>query len=174
MFKIIACINQSNVIGNNGNLIYKIPNDLANFARQTKGNVVIMGRKTFNSLPNGKPLAERINIILTRDTEFCVDSEFDNVFICHTIEEVQELCNALFAGKEHFVIGGGEIYKEFLEKGLVDEMRITKVNDSSDGDAVFPRFDDEDEWKTYYKSMCQTWSEGGVDRSFYYIVYKKN
>ena len=61
MFKIIACVNQEGVIGNEGKLLYTIKADLKNFRNQTLSNVVIMGRKTFESLPNGKPLDGRIN-----------------------------------------------------------------------------------------------------------------
>ena len=70
MFKIITCINKKGVIGNEGKLLYHIKNDLANFKRMTVGNVVIMGRKTFESLPGGKPLNDRINIVLTHDAEW--------------------------------------------------------------------------------------------------------
>ena len=72
MFKIIACINQKRALGKDGKLLYTIKNDLANFKRMTVGNVVIMGRKTFESLPNGEPLKDRINIILTSNEEYGV------------------------------------------------------------------------------------------------------
>ena len=65
MFKIIACINKRGVIGNHGKLLYSIKNDMKNFKSMTIGNVVIMGRYTFESLPKKKPLKDRINIIIT-------------------------------------------------------------------------------------------------------------
>ena len=79
MFKIIACINQKRALGKDGKLLYTIKNDLLNFKRQTLGNVVIMGRKTFESLPNKEPLKDRINIILTSNEEYGVSQDFDNV-----------------------------------------------------------------------------------------------
>lgn len=173
MFKIIACINKKNVLGNNGKLVYHINSDLQNFAKMTKFNgVVIMGRKTFESLPNGEPLNDRINIILTSNNDYNVDTVYDNVYIAHSVEDVVELCEALFPNKELFVIGGESIYRQFMEKSLVDEMRLTIVKDDADGDAFFPEFN-RDEWYTYYKSMAQVSSWENVEKTFYYEILKK-
>lgn len=174
MFKIIACINQKNVLGKDGKLLYHIGNDLHNFKTMTSFNgVVIMGRKTFESLPNGEPLKDRINIILTSDVNFGVDQDFDNVYIVHSLKDVIELCEAFFYDKELFVIGGESVYRQFLEADIVDEMRLTIVNDDCDGDVFFPQYGDD--WYTYYKSMAQVSSWEGVDRSFYFqILRKKN
>jgi len=169
MFKIIACINQKMVIGKNRELLYHISNDLANFRSMTLNNVVIMGRKTFESLPGGKPLSDRINIILTTDEEYGVEPA-DNVFITNSIEDTINLCKALFPDKEWFVIGGGDIYKQFMEKGLVNEMRLTVVNDYTDGDVFFPEFD-KGEWHTYYESLNMHTTD---DTSFRFQVLKKN
>lgn len=169
-FKLIACINKKNVIGNEGKLLYTIKNDLANFKRMTVGNVIIMGRKTFESLPDGKPLPNRYNIVLTNNKDWCTD-QADNLFIAHSVDDVVNLCDAMFEDKELFVIGGESIYREFMEKGLVDEMRLTVVNSEIDGDTHFPEFDRND-WYTYYKSMAQVSSWGRIDTSFYYEILK--
>lgn len=169
MFKIVACINQKKVLGKDGKLIFHISNDLENFRRMTINNVVIMGRKTFEELPNGKPLKDRINIILSSDDEFGVDLEYDNVYIAHSINDVIELCEAFFQDKELFVIGGEKVYHQFMEQNLVDEMRLTIVDDNSDGDVFFPEYV-EDEWYTYYKSTNQT---EGSEKPFYFVVLKK-
>lgn len=153
-FKIIACFNKKRVLGKDGHLIWRIGNDMANFKRQTLGNVVIMGRKTYESLPNGEPLKDRINVIISANEEFSVDSKFENVFIVKTIEDAVELCETLFDDKELFVIGGESIYRQFMERGLVDEMRLTIVNDETEGDVFFPEYN-EDDWYVYYKSMAQ-------------------
>ena len=171
-FKIIACINQKRVLGNEGKLLYHIGNDLANFKRMTVGNVVIMGRKTFESLPNNEPLKNRINVILTADEEYCVDSKFDNVYIVHSVDDAIELCEAFFGDKEVFIIGGESIYRQFMEKNIVSEMRLTIVNDDADGDVVFPEYNEED-WYVYYKSMAQVSSWEGVDKSFYFEILLK-
>ena len=147
-FKIIACFNKKRVLGKDGHLIWRIKNDLANFKRQTLNNVVIMGRKTFESLPNQEPLKNRINIIITSNKEFCIDPKYDNVYIVYSINDAVELCNALFDDKEIFVIGGESIYRQFMDSGLVAEMRLTIVNDEADGDVFFPEYN-EDEWHVY-------------------------
>lgn len=171
-FKIIACINQKRVLGNEGKLLYHIGNDLANFKRMTVGNVIIMGRKTFESLPNNEPLKDRVNIIITNNEEYGVNAEFKNVYIVHSVKDAVELCDAFFGDKEVFVIGGESIYRQFMEENLVDEMRLTIVNDDADGDAVFPEYN-EDDWYVYYKSMAQVSSWEGVDKSFYFEVLLK-
>lgn len=172
MFKIIACINQKRVLGKDGKLLYTIKNDLSNFCRMTTNNVVIMGRKTFNSLPNGEPLKDRINIVLTTDEEFGVYQDYDNVYIVHSVKDVVELCEAFFSDKELFVIGGETLYRQFMEENLVDEMRLTIVKDDADGDVFFPEYN-EDDWYSYYKSMAQVSSWENVDKSFYFEVLKK-
>ena len=172
-FIIIACINQKRAIGKNGKLLYHIGNDISNFARMTKNNgVVIMGRKTFESLPNGEPLKDRINIILTSNEEYGVSQDFDNVYIVHSVKDVIELCEAFFSDKELFVIGGEAIYRQFMDADLVDELRLTVVKDDEEGDVTFPEFN-ENEWRTYYKSMAQVSSWKGVDKSFYFHILKR-
>jgi dihydrofolate reductase len=171
-FKLIACFNKKRVLGKDGHLIWRIGNDMANFKRQTLCNVVIMGRKTYESLPNGEPLKDRVNVIISANEEFSVDSKFENVFIVKTIEDAVELCETLFDDKELFVIGGESIYRQFMEKGLVDEMRLTIVNDECEGDVFFPEYN-EDDWYVYYKSMAQVSSWEGVDKSFYFEILLK-
>lgn len=174
-FKLIACINERNVIGRNGGLLYSIKNDLKNFKRMTTNNVVIMGRKTFESLPNKSPLPNRINIIVTSDDNFNVDKN-DNVFIVHSINEVIDLCNAFFSNKELFVIGGGNLYNQFLDLNLVNEALITKVNDDSfeEGDVTINTpWDSDDKWKVYYESYAQRQRCDDNDISYKFIIYKK-
>lgn len=151
-----------------GKLLYSIKNDMENFRRMTLGNVVVMGRKTFESLPNGKPLDGRVNIIVTSNEDYSVEA-CDNVFIVNSLEGAIELCEAMFYDKEIFLIGGASVYKEALDKGLVDEMRITYVKDNADGDVFFPLVR-EDEWYVYYESMEQK-DLGGI--TFYLQILKK-
>ena len=172
MFKIIACFNKKRAIGKEGKLLYSIKNDLTNFKSMTVGNVVIMGRKTFESLPNGEPLKDRVNIILTKDTEYGV-TPADNVFITNSIEDTVELCEALFSDKELFVIGGQSIYQQFMDKNLVSEMRLTIVDDETDGDSFFPEYKEE-EWTTYYRTMEQLVdSLNPRSKTFHFQILKK-
>lgn len=172
-FKIIACINKKKAIGINGGLLYHLSSDIKNFVRMTKFNgVLIMGRSTFESLPNGEPLKGRINIIMTSNEEFGIDPKYDNVYIVHSLKDAVELCDAFFYDKEVFVIGGESIYRQFMEADLIDEMRLTIVNDDEDGDVFFPQYNEED-WYVYYKSMAQVSSNDNIDKSFYYMILKK-
>ena len=171
MFKIIACVNKKGAIGDKGKLLYSIKSDLANFKSMTVGNVVIMGRKTFESLPGGKPLSDRINIVLTHDVEWGAEPA-DNLFIANSIEDAIGLCEAYFFDKEWFVIGGETIYNQFLMGDFVDEMRLTIVDDDTDGDTHFPVFNDK-HWKTYHESLAQVDSSGGKETSFVFKILKK-
>lgn len=171
-FSIIVCVNDKLAIGDNNGLLYHIKGDMKNFQRMTTDNVVIMGRKTFESLPNQTPLKNRINIIVTRDTEYSVDASFDNVMIVHTIEDAIALCDALYDDKECFVIGGESIYNEFITRGLVDTMYVTSVNDDKEGNAHFPDIlSDNDTWKLFYQSYTQRQRSDEMTYSF--SIYKK-
>ena len=171
MFKIITCTNKKGAIGKDGKLLYSIKSDLANFKRMTVGNVVVMGRKTFESLPGGKPLPNRINIILTHDLEYGVEPD-DNVYITNSIQDVVDLCQTLFSDKQWFVIGGETVYNQFLMCDLVDEMRITVVDDETEGDTYFPSFNDKN-WNIYYESLNQVDSSGEKETSFIFQILKK-
>jgi dihydrofolate reductase len=171
-FIIIACLNKKRAIGKNGKLLYHINNDINNFSMMTKHNgVVIMGRKTFESLPGGKPLPDRINIVLTSDVEWGVEAS-DNLYIVNSIEDAVELCEAFFSDKELFVIGGESVYRQFIENDLVDEMRLTIVNDETEGDTHFPEFN-KDEWNEYYMSMAQVSNWEYKETTFYFQILKK-
>ena len=141
MFSIIVCVNNKNVIGKDNQLLYKLPSDLKHFKKITTNNVVIMGRKTFESLPI-KPLPNRVNIVITRDKNF----KADGVEVVHSIEDAIYLCSEFFSDKKCFIIGGGQIYQECIDKGYVHEIIVTHVDDDSDGDTYFPSNLDKNEW----------------------------
>lgn len=141
MFSVIVCVNNKNVIGKNNKLLYNLPSDLRHFKKMTTNNVVIMGRKTFESLPI-KPLPNRVNIVVTHDENFKVDG----VEVVHSIEDAIFLCSEKYLDKKCFVIGGGQVYQECFDKGYVHEVIVTQVNDDSDGDAYFPSNIDKSEW----------------------------
>ena len=159
---IIACVNKSNSLGLNGELLYKIKKDLLNFKRMTTNNVVIMGKNTYDSLPI-KPLKNRINIVIT-NKDGCDEKE--NLYFVNSVESAINLCERFFLDKEIFIIGGGMIYKEFIN--LATEMRLTIVNDDTKGDTFFPKFN-ENEWYTYYETLEQT--EGNL--SFIFKILKR-
>lgn len=144
---IIVAKSENNVIGANNELLWHIPEDLKLFKLLTKDNYIIMGRKTFESLP--KVLDDRIHIVLTRDTEYTINNP--NVIIFHDIDTILNFIenkpNELF-----YIIGGGEIYKLFLP--YVYELNISVVNGNFDGDTYFPDIN-ETIWQPYYKQKYE-------------------
>ena len=124
---IIAAVSINNVIGNDNKLIWKLSNDLKRFKNLTTNHSVIMGRKTFESLPN--PLPDRDNIVITRDTNYSKP----NIQVCSSIEDAINLTKT---DTQPFIIGGGEIYSQTIN--IVDKIELTRVHDEFDGDAYFP------------------------------------
>lgn len=136
MVKLIVAIASNNVIGKNNDLIWHLPADMRFFTQTTKGNVVIMGRRNWNSIPDKyRPLPGRLNIVVSRDTSFqdegCeVYDSIESAIAAHSMDE----CDT-------YIIGGGQVYAYCLEKDLVDEMLISKVDQDFDGDTFFPDID---------------------------------
>ena len=157
-FNIIACINDKLCLGKEQKLIYDIKDDLTNFKRMTIGQVVIMGRKTLESLPNGQPLSNRINIIITNDRHFGEDKTDEwpcyAVKVVHSVDEAISLCESLYKDKECFVIGGAMIFSQFLARNIVDKMYLTEVADSYCGDTFFPNVFEN--WRIWYQSPFGT------------------
>ena len=112
MVKMILAVSQNGVIGNDGKLPWKIPEDLKRFKKLTEGNVVIMGRKTYESI--GKPLPNRINIVLSGSWKMSKDYP-DDILIASNLQEALEISSS-FPGKEIFIIGGESVYRESLER----------------------------------------------------------
>ena len=150
-FKIITCINYKNALGNKGELLYHIKNDLENFRRMTINNVVIMGRKTLESLPKGKGLPNRINIVISSDKNY----KAENCIVCPSIDDAITLCEQEYQNMDWYVIGGGAIYTQFLERKLVDTIYLTEVIDDTVGDTFFPNFREDESWYCFYQSEAQ-------------------
>ena len=134
---LIVAIAENNVIGKDNDLIWHLPNDMKFFRATTSNHHIITGRKNYISIPEKyRPLANRTNIVLTRQTDF---SE-EGCVIAHSLEEAIEHAKKN-KETELFIIGGGQIYKEAIEKGLIDKMYITHVQQEFDGDTFFPEID---------------------------------
>ncbi|ABR37059.1 MULTISPECIES: dihydrofolate reductase [Clostridium] len=130
MISIIVAIAKDNVIGKDNKLLWHISEDLKRFKKITTGKKMIMGRKTFESLPGILP--NREHIVLTRDNNFNVDS--DKVTIEHDFNSVLQRYSE--CEDEVFVIGGAEIYKQFLP--YAKKLYLTKVDEEFEGDTYFP------------------------------------
>ena len=143
MFSIIVAHSKNNVIGKDNKLLWHIPNDLKRFKELTMGKSMVMGRKTFESLPGVLP--GRKHIVLTRDKNFTHENK--NVEVITDFESfVEKYKNS---DEEIFVIGGGEIYKMFLP--YAKKLYITEVMMNIDGDTKFPKIDKSD-WNIDFES----------------------
>ena len=156
---IIAAVSINNVIGNNNKLIWKLSNDLKRFKNLTTNHSVIMGRKTFESLPN--PLPDRDNIVITRDTNYLKP----NIQVCSSIEDAINLTKT---DTQPFIIGGGEIYSQTIN--IVDKIELTRVHKEFDGDAYFPEIP-LDIFKLINEENYNSDLENEFDYS--YLTYKK-
>lgn len=169
MFTIICCVNNKFYIGKDNKLLYRIKDDMTNFKKITTGNVVIMGRNTFESLPNKIPLPNRINIIITSDKSYHIKSS-ENAYIVSSIEDAIDLCKSMFNEKKWYVIGGASIYKRFLSLNMVDEMILTIVDDDTEGDTKVDFFEgDTNKWSVVYKSETQTDKKTNLKFKFLYL-----
>jgi dihydrofolate reductase len=144
IISIIVAISKNQVIGKNNQLIWHLPKDMKFFMDTTMDTVVIMGRKNYESIPKKyRPLKNRKNVIITRNKSY----KAEGCTIVNSIDESLKVVNNI-ENKKIFVIGGGEIYKKFLEKGLIDRMYITHIDQYFDGDTFFPEVNYES-WKSY-------------------------
>ena len=127
---LIAAVSENNALGKNNQLIWHLSEDLKRFKRLTQGHSIIMGRKTFESMP--KALPNRKNIILTRNKGY----KAQNAWVVHTIEEALKLTEG---DSQPFIIGGGEIYKLFLYHA--DSIELTRIHRNFEADTFFPEID---------------------------------
>lgn len=143
MLSISVAVCNNNIIGGDNKLLWHIPDDLKRFKENTMGKTMIMGRKTFESLPGILP--GRTHVVLTRDKSFKVDSE--NVIIIHSLEEI--LSTYSNTEEEVFIIGGGQLYKSTIDH--CQKIYLTIVNKDFEGDTYFPDIN-YDEWDILYSS----------------------
>lgn len=138
---LIVAVDNENGIGKNNDLLWHLPDDMRFFKETTSGHIVVMGRKNWDSIPaKYRPLPNRENVVLTRNTTFSADgcSAFNSLDACLSAYSETQY-------KTVFIIGGGEVYKLALESGMVTEMFITHVEKSFGADTFFPAFS-EGEW----------------------------
>jgi dihydrofolate reductase len=129
VLKILVAFDENRVIGKNNTLIWHLPADLKRFKALTTGHVIIMGRKTFESI--GKPLPNRTTIVISRQA----DLQIEGAIITHSVEEAILKAKSL-TREDIFIVGGAEIYA--LSLPLADQILVTQLHDIFDGDAFFP------------------------------------
>lgn len=156
---LIAALDENHCIGGGNQMLWHIPADFAFFKRYTLGKTVIMGRKTWESLPN-KPLPERHNIVISRNNTLQPTGAS-----CFT--NLQVALNACADETEIVIIGGAQIYQQTLP--LADELRLTEIHAHFEGDAFFPDFD-RNIW-TEIERLPQTCAKSGL--AFDFVHYRK-
>lgn len=163
MISAIVAVDENWGIGFNGELLEKIPEDMKHFKELTTDNIVVMGRKTWDSLPS-KPLPDRLNIVLSR---YYLTPAYEHTF-CMTLESLKYIINNndKFSG-DIFIIGGGQIYKELLP--FCDRVYITKIFKSHNNvDTYFPILDKK-EWEIANRSEILTFN----DLQYQFLTYDR-
>ena len=161
MLSIIVAKAKNNIIGKDNSLIWHLPEDLKRFKALTEGHTIIMGRKTFQSL--GRVLPNRKHIIFSQNPDFKVEHE--NVEVVHSLLQIQEYIES---EHEAFVIGGAMIYNLLMP--YVTKMYITQINQEFEGDAFFPKVDEE-KWKEIDRKKGTQDENNNLD--YEYITYEK-
>lgn len=152
----IAAVGKNLELGKNNNLIWHFKEDMKFFKDTTMGHTVVMGRKTFESLP--KALTGRKNIVISSNAEY----QAQGATVVTSVEEALQIAD----NEEIFVIGGGKIYSEFLP--YADKLYLTEIYaECADADTYFPQFNKSD----YIKEIINYYDIDGVE--FYHVVYKK-
>lgn len=152
----IVAVSQNWGIGKGGDLLFRLPSDLRRFKAMTTGHTVIMGRKTLDSLPGGKGLPHRRNLVLSRQSDFAPD----RAEVIHSVEDILKT-----AEDDAFVIGGQQVYEQLLP--YCARIYVTKVLSDPEADAFFPDLDKLPEWKV--ASAGEMLTENGL--SFQYVEY---
>lgn len=161
--KIIVAVDKNWAIGKNGDLLLRIDEDLKRFREITIGNVIILGRKTLETFPNKKPLVDRINIIVTRNSVY----KNKKAVVCKSIEEAVEESKK-YVDKDTFVVGGGQIYNQMID--MCDTAIVTKIDyDFENADTFIMNFDESEDW--YISEMSDIFYQQNIP--FRYITYKR-
>lgn len=148
-------------IGYQNKLLVSIPSDMRFFREMTEGKVIVMGRKTLESFPNGLPLKKRINVVLTHDRSYQVK----DAVIVHDKEELLEELKKY--QEDIFVVGGGSVYELLLP--YCDTAYVTRIDMSYQADTFFPDLDQDPEWELTEESDEQTC----FDIEFTFTVYRR-
>ena len=159
---IIVAVDQNRAIGKNNDLLVSIPADMKMFREETTGKVVILGRKTLETFPNGLPLKNRTNIIITKNKDFKVK----DAIVVHSIEEALEEVKK-YPAEDVYCIGGDSIYHQMLP--YCDRAIITKVHTTVPCDTYFPNLDEDPQWKL--AEVVMSGEENGI--GYEMCIYKR-
>ncbi|TVY02270.1 dihydrofolate reductase [Cohnella terricola] len=155
---LIAAVASNGVIGKDNDLIWRLPADMQYFKKHTLGKIVLMGRKTFESL--GRPLKDRTNVVLSRTLEEAPEG-------CELVRSIPEALER-YGRDELMVIGGAEIYKQTLE--FADRLQLTEIDQAFEGDTYFPNFDRK-QWKQVSREEGQLDEKNRLPHAF--CIYER-
>lgn len=159
---LIVAVDNNWAIGNKNELLIRIPNDMKHFREETTGKVVVLGRKTLETFPQGLPLKNRTNIILSKDKDYKVK----DAIVVHSIEELLEELKK-YPEESIYIIGGDSVYRQMLP--YCDVAHVTKIDHSYEADAFFPDLDADPEWEITAESDEQTY----FDIAYYFLKYER-
>lgn len=159
---IIVAADENWAIGNKDKLLVSIPNDQKHFREETTGKVVVLGRKTLQTFPQGQPLKNRTNIILSRDKSYKVK----DATVVHSLEELLEELKK-YDTEDVYIIGGESIYKQMLP--YCDVAHVTKIDHKYEADTYFPNLDADPEWEITADSDEQTY----FDLAYTFLKYQR-
>ncbi len=148
--KCVVAVDKNFAIGREGKLLLHVPNDMRHFRSLTEGKVVVLGRKTLQTFPQGQPLPNRTNIILSRNKDFKVKG----AIVVNSLEELMEEIKK-YPSDDVCVIGGEQIYKQLLP--FCDTCEVTYFDREFDADAFFPNLDESGNWKIEEESEEQVY-----------------
>ncbi len=159
---LILSVDRNWAIGRNNQLLVRIPSDMRFFRETTTGKVVVMGRRTLESFPNGMPLKNRTNIVLTRNPDYKVR----DAIVVHSMEACMEELKK-YRDEDIYIIGGGQIYKAFLPYCRV--AHITYIDKAFEADTYFPNLEKDPQWRLTGESEEQTY----FDLEFWWRRYER-
>lgn len=159
---LIVAVDSNWAIGNKNELLIRIPNDHKHFREETTGKVVVLGRKTLETFPQGMPLKNRTNIILSTNPSYQVK----DAIVVHSVEELLEELKK-YADEDIYIIGGDSVYKQMLP--YCDVAYVTRIDHAYEADAYFPNLDADEEWEVTGESEEQTY----FDIAYTFVKYER-
>lgn len=164
---LLAAVDRNRAIGKNNSLLYRVPEDMKNFRRLTTGNIVVLGRKTLESFPGGKPLPNRLNILLSHGYQ---NTEgYENLRVARNTDELYAILQAERDDRTVYLIGGESVYRAFCES--CDGAVLTEIDaETEDADAFFPVLSKENGWSV---TECSDWMTSESGLRYRFVTYKK-
>lgn len=159
---LIVAVDQNWAIGKDNKLLVSIPADMKMFREETSGKVVVLGRKTLETFPNGLPLKNRTNIVITKNPDF----DGKGAIVVHSIEEALEEAKK-YPSEDVYCIGGDSIYKQMLP--YCDTAHVTRIDFAYEADSYFPNLDEDEDWEITAESEEQTY----FDLEYQFVKYER-